>query len=187
MATARAKPVQPRTKKDGELLYLAAKCGTGEELKTLLRKQKLIDNCPIDSIRVCGPEERAGAGRDRTLLHIACCHANASSAKALLDLGASPLQRTLGRPEFVSFGTRLMVIDDGSYTCMHLAANADSCAEMIGVLRSASGCDDIMDARSGNGCTPLMLVTTRCYSQAKHGNAEDTRHWLPGKSFLHIT
>ena len=100
-----------------------------------------------------------------TLLQLACTEGNESTICALVELGASPLVKTESSDDYFDiacacgYSTPL-----GMETCMHLAARSDCDASVVDILRRAEGCEDIVNARSRNLCTPLMMVPTprRC-------------------------
>ena len=116
---------------DVQSLYLFAKSGTGDQLKAELERQNFAGS--VDDIRLLGTSENVefgdlnGPNHGKNLLHIACSHGNASTAKALLELGASPEERTpIVRKQARAACRRLNHGYYGGETCMHLAADAQS-------------------------------------------------------------
>ena len=134
---------QPGSQKvvDAQSLYVLAKSGTGDQLKAELKRQDV--SCPIDDIRLLGTCERvflgdvSGPNQGKTLLHIACFHNNKSTVKALLELGASPLEYTpLVERQFYTgcLGLEEKTVVSGGQTCVHLAVEAGR-GDVINLLR----------------------------------------------------
>ena len=156
-------------------LYEIAKSGTGDQLKAELKRQDVT--CPIDDIRLSGTCEQvcvgevSGKNKDKTLLHIACSHGNASTAKALLELGASPLERTAK-----VYVTSRLVHVHGRETCFHLAAEAGS-GDVINVLRmhgnlSVSCLREVVNRRSKLERTALEDLAFRHTSRCQNEKGE---------------
>ena len=176
----------PEAREKAERLYHVAKSGTRDELTAELNRQNLTTRA-IDSIRVCGPGEPTSVDSNypstpvdvrQTLLQVACSFGNTSCVEALLKLGASPCARTPILVKLLSMGCYLDSEESGNESCMHLAAKADSSAGLIRLLtrtRAASGCENLVNARSQTDCTPLMLVASR-YS--RHFRKKMDGEWL---------
>ena len=164
--------ISPEERKESDLLYLVAKDGSGDDLKAELERQNIT--FPIDEIRVSPPGEPMFVEDDdfsshkspkdvrKTLLQVASSHGNASCVKALLAMGSSPRVRTTSTIEQLPNATYHFRKVHGEETSLHLAAKADRSSELIDLLiRSPSGGTELVDARSANGCTALMLTATR--------------------------
>ena len=156
---------------DVQSLYQLAKSGTGEQLKAELKRQDVT--CPIDDIRLSGTCDQvhvgdvSGRNKGMTLLHIACSHGNAGTAKVLLELGASPLERTAK----VYVNSRLVHVR-GKETCFHLAAEAGS-GDVINVLRmhgnlSVSCLREVVNRRSMLERTALEDLAIRHTSHCQN-------------------
>ena len=143
---------------DIQSLYALAKSGTGDQLKADLKRQEVT--CPIDDIRLLGTCEHvcvgevSGPNQGKTLLHIACSHGNASTVKALLELGASLLERT---PTVVVREHKPC----GDETCFHLAADAGS-GDVVNVL-----------LKHGNLCVSCLRILVNERSKLKRTPLED--------------
>ena len=153
-----------------QALYELAKAGTGDQLKAELKRQDVT--CPVDDIRLLGeidkvlPGDMSGNNKGKTLLHIACCHGNASTAKALLELGASPSERTPSVVETIRTGCgghKRIKRYHAEETCMHLAASVNS-GDVINVLRSncrSEVCRDLANSQCADKRTPLEVLILR--------------------------
>ena len=148
---------------DLQSLYLLSQSGTGDQSKAELKRQDVT--CPIDDIRLLGTCQQvrvgdvSGPNQGKTLLHIACSHGNASTVKALLELGASPLQCT---GMYINSST---LSEGGGESCVHLAAEAGS-GDVIDVLRRHGNiCEncfkDLVNASSHSKRTPLEVSAIR--------------------------
>lgn len=141
-------------------LYELAANGTGEQLMAALNWS--MDQ-PIDMVRMEGRKRKYNPYGlldqiGQTLLHVASVHGNDSSVKALLELGASPSERTPLEGEYFELNCwRHRELDRGWETSLHLAALTDNRA-VVELLIDA-GAD--VNARSANGSTPLITAAER--------------------------
>ena len=162
------------------LAELAQK-GRGDELKAKL--SQLDWKRPIDEIRVGAGKRQGPFGGTvdhpgETLLQEACTVGNESTIRALVELGASPLLKTESSDDYFDIACACGYATPlGVETCMHLAARSDCDASVVDILRRAEGCEDIVNARSRNRCTPLMVVPSavRCSARFRR---------KPGRPFI---
>lgn len=155
-------PMAKFGEKDVDVLFDLAAEGAGEKIIHTLKKLKKDES--VDSVRqTCfildyySSSDHPG----RTLLHAACAAGNLNAVKALLELGASPAERTPPINDYFEvarcwdrWSTLL-----GEASCLHLAAASGNGA-VVELLLSAGAGGDI-NARSGDSCTPLMTAAKR--------------------------
>ena len=155
-----------RLKRDVDEITRIAERGTGEELKAALERLGRTLEW-VDDVH--------NGKKTMSLIQVACSQGNLSTAKALLELGGSPLGRGPTDPCACSPGshwtfpevgavTSLLTAHEAraSWTCMHLAATADS-IDILKLLLT-HGYGDLVHAQTEDALrlTPLMAVTTRC-------------------------
>ena len=178
-------PLRPGSRDvDVQSLHVLAKSGTGDQLKAELDRQNFTGS--VDDIRLLGNSEQVefgdlnGPNHGKTLLHIACSHGNASTAKALLELGASPEERTpIVRKQVRAKCGKSAYVYNGGETCVHLAADAQS-GDVINLIsdlwhkKHHWSLRKLANARSRGRRKALELLATRntpLYKAAKGESA----------------
>ena len=157
-----------------EFEYLAQHGKTGVELKAELEKHELVDSTG----------KLISTPYGNLLLRIACSSGNLSTARVLLEIGASPLGSPSEHMQTLS-GSESQVAD---ISCVHLAAAQDNAA-VLELLLSTTEFGDLANLvqqyKIRDLRTPLMCVASRYQKYAVHGGIG--RHLWTAILFQHFS